>query len=193
MAIVEILPPKQSAEGLTYQAAVYTNTGDHVLVSATVSEGLRRRMAVNASRAMAWAKQHIRIPAGPLMDLMGGNAPDCGCDAVGEAFRAACLETADLAEEAAAVGAELHGCELVWSFDDWDGSEASFLPDVATMAGDTFGATMSRTALPVRASAARSGIQRATLAAPGTARRPVGQVTPGLAALQAALAAILGH
>jgi hypothetical protein len=191
MAIVEILPPHSTPSGMTYSAAVYTSNGEHVLLCATVSEGLRRRMAAGASRAMAWARDHVRLPAGPIMDLMSGAAPDCGCDSVGEAFRAACLEAAEIAEDAIGEGAQINGSELVWSFDDWDGMEAQFLPDVSAMAFDTFGA-VTRQIAPRPAVSRGSPIQRGPLGTPGS-RTPVGTVTPGLAALQTALRAILGH
>ena len=182
MAIVEILPPHAGRGGLVYSAAVYTTNGEHVLLTAEVSEGLRRRMAATAKRALTWARQHVRVPAGALQDLMAGNAPDCGCDAVGEAFRAACLEAAEIADVADGIA----GAELSWSFDDWDGMEDQFLGDIGAAAFDTFDTFGATRAL------ATLGPRRSPLATPGS-KAPAGRAAPGIAALTAALRAILGH
>lgn len=134
--MIEILPPHaDAAGGMTYRATLY-GAADHRLdLQATISAPLRRRLAVAASRALAWAKNHVRLPHGGVGDLMRGEPPACGCDTAGETFRTAALRVADLLGD----GASLEGVDpatLAWSFDEWDGSEPDLLSDLDVAVND---------------------------------------------------------
>jgi hypothetical protein len=141
MSIVEILPVHVDASGATYRAMVYLDGNQRMRLEAHVSDPLRRRMAAQASKALAWVKGHVRLPAGPLQDLMAGEPPTCGCDLPGEAFRSVALMASEL-------GSGLYDAweqwpeedpQLVWSFDDWTGEEARLLPDLGTILQDEIG------------------------------------------------------
>lgn len=186
MPVVEIMPPHKTAQGLTYRATIYTDQNERVTLQATVTDGLRRRMAAVAARSLAWMKGHVRLPDGPLGDLMAGLPPDCGCDTIGQAFRAACLSAADQAEEWSGALPDA-GTELAWSFDDWDGLEDSFLPDVMALAGDVFGALASAKF------AAGQPKKPSIVASIGPTGGLRGRGIPGLAVLSAMFRGILGH
>jgi len=201
--MVEILPVQQDAQGMTYRAVVYTSGNDRIELQARVSEAVRRRLAAAAARSLAWLKGHVRLPHGPLQDLMAGAAPDCGCDTVGEAFRAASLACSDAAEGWYQQGYELpaQGTLLTWNFDDWQGMEDQLLPDLRALAWDSFGApvamargTMSRTSSPT-AAALLSRMQPTLTAGPRVqpGGRVVAQAQPGMAVLAQAFRAVLGH
>ena len=185
--MIEILPPHRDANGMTYRATIYTAQNDRLELSARVSEPLRRKMAAYAQRAMAWMKGHVRLPSGPLQDLMAGDAPDCGCDGVGEAFRAACLQAAGAAEDWVGEGYALpsEATELVWDFDDWSGVEDQFLGDIQALAYDAFGATVRARTLPIGKAGGRTTAVRGG--------RVTAKGAPGLAVLQQAFRAVLGH
>jgi hypothetical protein len=148
MSIIEILPPHIDATGATYRAFVYTDQNQRVRLEAHVSEPLRRRLAATAKRALSWVRNHVRVPAGPLADLMAGTPPTCGCDTAGEAFRAVALLVSDTAE-AYAEDWPAEDPMLAWSFDDWTGYEDRFLQDMATLAEDEIGAARIRPAIPL--------------------------------------------
>jgi len=149
---IEILPPHIDATGATYRAMLYFPGNERMRLEAHVSEPLRRRMAAQASRALAWTKSHVRLPAGPMQDLMAGEPPDCGCDMVGETFRAAALGAADAGASYLEAGGEWADDDpmLAWSFDAWTGAESSMLPDLALLSEDAIGADRPYLRSPIR-------------------------------------------
>lgn len=174
MSHVELMPVSVDGRGnATYRATVYTDNNGRIALQATVSAPLRGRMAQLAKRGAAWAAEHVRMPHGGLADLMAGQPPACGCDALGDTFRAAAMRVADTCAEVQELdaGAEV---DLAWSFDEWDDAPEQFLPDVEAATWDAIGATVAR---------------RGTLSRLPVSRR----VRPGVAQLATMFAGALGH
>jgi len=131
---IQVFPVRRLSSGeRCYSACLTFQDGAVLGLQATVTEGLYRRLANMAGKAMAWTHEHVQLPPFPqLRDVAGWHAIE-GCDVVPGACPRDILGstfTAVAEGLGAADGYAAQYAELMWSWDEYMGKLDGLLPDL---------------------------------------------------------------